>query len=271
MTPSLFYITAGLAWITGWLVQWPAIHPSMIRRYVPLAATTIGGILLASAMHDPGWVVLGGTTGWAATPWWDRRVGRLRLRRALQKARPFLQAVQEALDVGNHPLTAIALATHHLPPSDRETCERTLQRLAQGRPFDEAMSEWERRTAIPSLRLFASFCRAWSTWGVDLSHATGRLVRELEAQERAQAEVLVVRAAHEWLSWVFIALTMVIAVVSVATWPRHVPAPWETAWGRGLFTAMFGGTLLAFWLPDTLSEDLDDMPSRPGPEGHIPS
>jgi Flp pilus assembly protein TadB len=215
-------------------------------------------------MRDPGWLAAGLALVWAAGPWWRRRSERVRLRRAVLQVRPFLQAVLESLEVGAHPAVAMAEGARYLESSHRQAVEGVVQQVAGGAPFGPTVQRWGRRTAIPALRLFAAFAAAWADWGVDLAQATSRLVRELDAQARAQSEVQVVRSAHEWLSWVFIVLTGVMAAGAVLTWPAQVTPPWESTWGRALFTLVAAGTTIALWLPDTLSEDLEPEPEEEG-------
>ena len=225
-----------------------------------LAIAGIAGTLAAWALGDPFALPLALGLTWSASGL-VRRVNRQRrLLERTRRALPFLTRVQQEIQAGAHPVAALVLA-HEGQPSHPWLARQLValgRDLGRGEPLARAATAWARREEVPVLRLFAHLLALHATWGVDLGAGLARLTREADQSVAFGAEQRAELRLYEAMTVAFLVLDVALGAAALAGWPRAVPSPLETPWGRALLVGSALSTVLAVAVPFALGADAPD-------------
>ncbi len=219
-----------------------------------LGLGTASGMLSAWALRDPWIAALGLALGWGAGRLARQLSTAHRTLRDIRLATHMLEQVVEEASVGLDPVAALKRATERLPHRHpiRTRCLTLLGHIDRGEAIQQAAHVWAQDEPVPTLRMFARLISAWSVWGLDLRVGLSRILREAQQSVAFGQEEALERRAYEWLTWLFLGADVALGIWALAAWPRAVPSPTHTPWGRALLVLSALATALAVSLPAAL-------------------
>lgn|GEM_PF-5910209 len=249
--------------LTGVVAAWAPgrrTRPPMAWPHLPPAALAVGvgaaaGMACARALGDPLCLPLGAALGWGAADLIARVGAERSLLARTQAVVPALQRVEQELQAGAHPLTALAWAVRdgRGAPALASAVERLGADLGEGETLARAAAGWAVRESLPVLRLFARLLALHAAWGSDLGTGLRRVLREAERSVAFGAQGRTEHRLYEVLTAAFLAVDLAAGAAALGGWPRAIASPVATPWGHALLIGSAILTALAVALPVSLA------------------
>lgn len=228
---------------------------SALWVFAAAAAGGVAGWAAGTRLGDPVLAPLGAALAWGAWELGGRIAEERRLFDRTWACIPLLSRVQQEAQAGGHPLTAVAWAVRLSPPPlwlARRIAALT-DAVASGQPLARAAADWAEGEPLPILRLFGRLLSTHAAWGTDLGAALRRLVQEADRSVAFGREQRMEHRLYEAMTAVFLVLDAALEALALARWPRAVPGPAVTTWGRALVIGSALVTALAVAVPLSLA------------------